>query len=147
MYTKTPSNTSPCSRLKPSYEFHTEGSQILALQLKGWFKSKMSIQEYRNEIQIRLNLCMNYMVHASNTIWRIKNQPSNSTSCSDNALRLLVLMAVSQVSKMPFQSVNSTPNPFRLTLIKASSMSRLSLVLLLLLTQFCFEKHAHKQQC
>ena len=34
------------------------------------------------------------MVYVSNsTIWRIKNQPSNSTSCSDNdALRLLVLL-------------------------------------------------------
>ena len=27
------------------------GSRILALQLKGWFKSKTSIQECRNEIQ------------------------------------------------------------------------------------------------
>ena len=40
-----------------------------------------------------LNLCMNYMVHVSSTIWRIKNQSSNSTSSSDNALRLLVLVA------------------------------------------------------
>ena len=32
------------------------------------------------------------MAHASNTMWRIKNQPSNSTSCSDNALRLLVFV-------------------------------------------------------
>ena len=35
---------------------------------------------------------MIYMAHVSNTMWRIKNQPSNSTSCSDNALRLLVLV-------------------------------------------------------
>ena len=28
-----------------------EGSQISALQLKGWVKSKTSIQEYRNELQ------------------------------------------------------------------------------------------------
>ena len=40
-----------------------------------------------------LNLCMNYVVHVSSTMWRIKNGPSNSTSCSDNALRLLVLVA------------------------------------------------------
>ena len=33
-----------------------------------------------------------YMIHVSSTMWRIKNQPSNSTSCSDNALHLLVLM-------------------------------------------------------
>ena len=32
---------------------------------------------------------MKYMVHASNTMWRVKNQPSNSTSCSDNTLHLL----------------------------------------------------------
>ena len=37
---------------------------------------------------------MNYMIHVLSTMWRIKNQPSNSTSCSDNALvRLLVLVA------------------------------------------------------
>ena len=33
-----------------------------------------------------------YMIHVSNTMWRVKNQPSHSTSCSDNALRLLVLV-------------------------------------------------------
>ena len=33
------------------------------------------------------------MVHVSSTIQKIKNQPSNSTSCSDNTLRLLVLVA------------------------------------------------------
>jgi hypothetical protein len=32
------------------------------------------------------------MVHGCNTMWKIKNQPSNSTSCSDNVLRLLVLV-------------------------------------------------------
>ena len=33
---------------------------------------------------------MNWMVHVSSTMWKIKNQPSNSTSsCSDNALHLL----------------------------------------------------------
>jgi hypothetical protein len=36
---------------------------------------------------------MNYMVHVSSSMWKIKNQPSNSTSCSDNALHLLVLVA------------------------------------------------------
>ena len=39
-----------------------------------------------------LNLCLNYMVHVSSTMSRVKNQPSNSISCSDNALRLLVLV-------------------------------------------------------
>ena len=32
------------------------------------------------------------MAHVSRTMWRIRNQPSNSTSCSVNALRLLVLV-------------------------------------------------------
>ena len=36
---------------------------------------------------------MNYMVHVSNTMWRIKNQPCNYAACSDSALRLLVLVA------------------------------------------------------
>ena len=35
----------------PHVSFILKGSQILALQLKGGFKSKISIQEYRNEIQ------------------------------------------------------------------------------------------------
>ena len=33
---------------------------------------------------------MNCMVHVFITMWWIENQPSKSTSCSDNALRLLV---------------------------------------------------------
>ena len=33
------------------------------------------------------------MVHVCNTVWRIKNQPSNSTSCSDSAVHLLVPVA------------------------------------------------------
>ena len=36
---------------------------------------------------------MKHMVHVCSTMWRIENQPSNSTSCSDNALCLLVLVA------------------------------------------------------
>jgi hypothetical protein len=36
---------------------------------------------------------MTYMAHVSNAMWRMKNQPSKSTSCSDNALHLLVLVA------------------------------------------------------
>ena len=36
--------------------------------------------------------------------------------------------------------MNSTTKPIWLTLIKASSVSRLSLVLLSLLNQFCFKK-------
>jgi hypothetical protein len=29
---------------------------------------------------------MDYMVHVSSTMWRIKNQPSKSTTCSDNVM-------------------------------------------------------------
>jgi hypothetical protein len=47
--------------------FISKGSQLSVLQLKGWFKFKSSM-------------------------WRIKNQPSNSTSCRDNALHLLALV-------------------------------------------------------
>ena len=38
-------------------------------------------------------MCMNYTVHVSSIMWRIENQSSDSTSCSDNALRLLILVA------------------------------------------------------
>jgi hypothetical protein len=78
----------------PHMSLILKGSQILAFQLKGWFKSKTLIQEYKNKnTKLISNLCMNYMIHVSNTMWRIKNQPSNSTSCNDNALRLSVLVA------------------------------------------------------
>jgi hypothetical protein len=73
--------------------FISKGSQSLALQLKRWFKSKTSIQECRNgNTKLRWNSCMKdyMMVHVSNTMWRIENRPSNSTSCGDNALRLFV---------------------------------------------------------
>jgi hypothetical protein len=76
----------------PHMSFILKGSQISALQLKGWFKSKTSIQEYRNgNTKLILNLCMNYMVHVSSTIWKIRNRSSNSISCSDNALSLWFL--------------------------------------------------------
>ena len=41
----------------PHMSFNLKGSQISALQLKGWFKSKTSIQEYRNEIQNSYETC------------------------------------------------------------------------------------------
>ena len=57
----------------------------------------VQIQDVNPRIQkwdtkLILNLCMNNMIHISSTMWKIKNQPYNSTSCSDNALRLLVLV-------------------------------------------------------
>ena len=57
--------------------------------------SNLSCQSKNIEMKFKkfmLNLCMNYMIHVSSTMWRIKNQPSNSTSCSDNTLRLLVFV-------------------------------------------------------
>ena len=36
---------------------------------------------------------MDYVIHVTNTMWRIKNQAFNSTSCIDNALGLLVLVS------------------------------------------------------
>ena len=42
--------------------------------------------------KLKLKLCMNYVVHVSSTMWRIRIQPSHTTTCSDNALRLLVLV-------------------------------------------------------
>ena len=82
-----------CSRLKPSYEFHFEGFSNFSPSVEGL----VQIQDVNARIEkwntkLVLNLCMNYMLHVSSTMWRIKNQPSNSTSCSDNALRLLVLV-------------------------------------------------------
>ena len=90
--------------------------------------------------QTHVNSCVNYLVHSSSTMWRIRNQPSSPTSCIDNALCLLVLVVVFEDWKMSIQSMNSTPNLFRLTITEASSVSRLSLVLLLLITQFYFVK-------
>ena len=74
--------------------FVLKGSWIFGLQFKGWIKSKTSIQEYRNaNTKLILSLCINYMIHVSSTMWRFKNQPSNSTSCSDRALGLVLLVA------------------------------------------------------
>jgi hypothetical protein len=43
--------------------FILKGPQILAFQLKGWLKSKTSIQEYRNEIQNEsYDTCFQYNV-------------------------------------------------------------------------------------
>ena len=83
-----------CSRLKPSYEFHFEGLSNFSISVEGL----VQIQDVKPRIwkwstQLILNLCMNYMIHVFSIMWRIKNQPSNITSCSDNALRLLVLVA------------------------------------------------------
>ena len=82
-----------CSRLKPSYEFHFEGLSNFNASIEGL----VQIQDVNPRIQnwntkLILNLCMNYMVYVFSTMWRIKNQPSNFTSCNDNAPHLLVLV-------------------------------------------------------
>ena len=72
------------SRLKPSYEFHFEGLvqiQDVNPRIHNW------------NTKLILNLCMKYMVHVFSTMWRSKDEPSNSTSYSDNALHMLVLVA------------------------------------------------------
>ena len=79
-----------CSRWKLSYEFHFEGLSNFSSSVEG----RAQIQDVNLKIKkwntkLILNLCMNHMVHVSNTMWRIKNQLSNSTSCSDNALQVL----------------------------------------------------------
>jgi len=71
---RTEDSFNQCSRLKPSWvsfwrALKFQGSQISALQLKGWFKSKTSIQEYTKLI---LDLCMNHMAHVFSTMWRVK---------------------------------------------------------------------------
>ena len=82
-----------CWRLKPSYEFHFEGLSNFSPSVEGLVQIwDVNPRIYKWSIKLILNLCMNYMVHVSSTMWRIKNQPSNSTSCSDNALCLLVLV-------------------------------------------------------
>ena len=83
-----------CSRLKPSYEFHFEGLSNFSTSIE----ELVQVQDVNPRIKkwntrLILNLCMNYMVHVSSTIWRIKHQPFNSPACSDSALRLLALAA------------------------------------------------------
>ena len=100
-----------CSSLKPSYEFHFEGLLNFSFSVEGlvqiiWralkFQSfswqvgsnprhqSMNIEmKYKTELKICAWI-MRYMFPG--TMWRIKNQPSYSTSCIDNAQRLLVLV-------------------------------------------------------
>ena len=78
----------------PHTSFTLKGSQISTLQSKRWFKSKNIEMKY-----------MNYVIYVSSTMWRIKNQPSNSISCGDNALlRLLLLVAGSLYQELQVTS-------------------------------------------
>ena len=99
--TNTSGTWDQCSRLKPSYEFHFW--RALKFQPFNWRVGSNPRRQSKNlekEIQNSYyNLCMNYMVHVSSTMWKkIKNQPSNSTSCSDNALARLLVLVVGQVT-------------------------------------------------
>ena len=77
----------------PHMSFILKGSQISAFQLKGWLNPRRQSKNIKMTYKLILNLCRNYVVHVLSTMWRIKNQPSNCTSWSDNALRLLVVVA------------------------------------------------------
>ena len=85
-----------CSRLKFWYEFRFEGILNFRSSAEGRAHSNSRCQSKNIEtkMQTSYKTCarMNYMVHVFSTMWRVKNQPSNSTSCSDNAPRLLVLV-------------------------------------------------------
>ena len=74
---------SQCSRLKPSYEVHFQ---------ELWRRQSKNIKMKHKTQMVIQNLCMNYKVYVSNTIWRIKNEPFNSTSCSDNTLRFHIFV-------------------------------------------------------
>ena len=127
----SPLATHTVFQIKSSYEFHFEGLWNFRASVEGLIQIQdINLRISKWNIKVVLNLCMNYMIHVSNILWRIKNQSLNSTSWSDNTPRLFILVAVFQDSKMSFQSMNSVQNPVKLTLTKASSVSRLSLVLL-----------------
>ena len=77
-----------------SYEFHFEGFSNFSASVEGSVQIRdVNPRISKWNMKHILNLCRNDMVHVSNTMWRIHNQPSSSTSCSDDALRLLVLVA------------------------------------------------------
>jgi hypothetical protein len=67
-----------------------KGSQISSLQMNSWFKSKPSIQEYKNEIQISYWTCawiMWYMFPIQ--CEELIKHPYDSTSCSDKCHTLV----------------------------------------------------------
>ena len=83
-----------CSKLKPSYEFHFEGLWNFCPSVEGLVQIQdVNPRIYKWYTKLILNLFMNYVVHVFSTMWRIKNQACNPTSCSDNALQFLVLVA------------------------------------------------------
>ena len=69
--------------------------RVIKFQLFSWrigLNPRRSSKNIETKYKPHINLCMHYMVHVCSTIWRTKYPPSNSISCSGNALRLLVLV-------------------------------------------------------
>jgi hypothetical protein len=68
--------------------------------LKGFQISEglVQIQNVKPRIEMKykthINLCMNYVVHVSSTMRRVKYQPPNPTSCGDNVALLLLVRVV-----------------------------------------------------
>ena len=83
-----------CSRLKHSYEFHFEGLSNFSSSIERLLQIQRQSKNIEMKYKIHIELVHGInMVHVSSIMWRIKNQPSNFISCSDNAVRLLVLVA------------------------------------------------------
>ena len=76
------------------FEFHFEGLSNFSASVEGLVQiQEVDSRLYKRNTKLILNLCMDYyMVHVSSTMWISKNQPSNSTSSSHNALHLLVFV-------------------------------------------------------
>ena len=65
--------------------------RALKFQPFNWKVGSNSRRRSKNiemKYKLILNLCVK-LVHVSNTMWRIKNEPSNSAYCIDNALRFV----------------------------------------------------------
>ena len=61
-----------CSKLKPSYEFHVEGLSNFNSSIEGLAQIQdVSPRKHNWSTKLILNLCMIYVVHASNTMWEL----------------------------------------------------------------------------
>ena len=81
-------NHNQCSRLKPSYEFHFEGLSNFSPSVE----VLVQIQKYI-EMKCKTHIKLAHELYDTFFLYnvKIKNQASNSTSCSDSAPCLLVL--------------------------------------------------------
>ena len=71
--------------------------RILKFQLFKWRADSNSRRQFKNikrkyKTHIKLVHELYGTLHVCSIMWKFKNQPSISTSCNDNALRLLVLV-------------------------------------------------------